>query len=616
MKKIFTLFFGAIAAITFAQGGAQISLEENLDLGIFSVISGTQSDFFEVTFIVDMTDAVATGNIEFNPAIHNVYITGSQTGWDTPGSNQSWLLQPIYKNNSKAVYEWSEYWKSYNDWEVAGGETAGTNSLGEWTVINNKSGINNWGVSDFDFSNEGTDYGVIIFNPYFTSPPIDNTHPPVMGIKYAAFTQANLINDDKWLISPPLEVSALSVLSFWAKSITSKWGLERMKVLVSSSGANVEEFVQISEGDYIEVPDEWTEYTYNLGTYAGQTIHFAIQYVSYDAFFLFLDNFKVSCIGDLPNSNQYSITLMLEAGEYDYKYFFIEDNPTWDMGEWAGEPNRTINVTDNMVVYDYWGVKKAATIISTTVSNISQTDAISGGNVIDDGGEFVTAKGIVWGTSHYPSVSMNQGITIDGSGTGYFSSNLTGLSPKTTYFVRAYATNSSGTSYGNQFSFTTLDIAHPPTVYTYNVSNTSLNTSESGGDVTNDGDAFVTSKGVVWGTFQNPTLDSNNGITNDGTGFGPFKSILVGLTPYTTYYVRAYAINRAGISYGIQRSFISSLLNNIEENVDYDVIIYPNPFTNELSIHSIGGLIKIEIFSVDGKKIYEITKKWGKGFLY
>ncbi len=95
-------------------------------------------------------------------------------------------------------------------------------------------------------------------------------------------------------------------------------------------------------------------------------------------------------------------------------------------------------------------------LFTTTVSNVTATSATTGGDVTQDGGTLVTARGVAYGTSSSPTTSGL--ITNDGTGTGTFTSNLTGLSPSTTYYVRAYATNSVGTAYGNELTFTTLAI--------------------------------------------------------------------------------------------------------------------------------------------------------------
>jgi uncharacterized protein (TIGR02145 family) len=92
-------------------------------------------------------------------------------------------------------------------------------------------------------------------------------------------------------------------------------------------------------------------------------------------------------------------------------------------------------------------------VSTTTVSGIIDTSAITGGDVAQDGGAPVIARGVAYGTSSSPTTSGF--ITNDGTGTGVFTSTLTGLTPSTTYYVRAYATNSVGTAYGNEVNFTT-----------------------------------------------------------------------------------------------------------------------------------------------------------------
>lgn len=94
------------------------------------------------------------------------------------------------------------------------------------------------------------------------------------------------------------------------------------------------------------------------------------------------------------------------------------------------------------------------TVTTSAVSGVAKTTAGVGGNVTSDGGNAVTARGVVWSTTENPTISGNK--SIDGSGTGSFISNISGLTANTTYYLRAYATNSVGTAYGNQISFTTI----------------------------------------------------------------------------------------------------------------------------------------------------------------
>jgi uncharacterized protein (TIGR02145 family) len=92
-------------------------------------------------------------------------------------------------------------------------------------------------------------------------------------------------------------------------------------------------------------------------------------------------------------------------------------------------------------------------ITTDDVTAITQTTAISGGNITSDGGDSVTVRGVCWSTN--PNPVFNDDHTSDGSSIGSFVSNVSGLTPTTTYYIRAYATNSAGTSYGKELTFIT-----------------------------------------------------------------------------------------------------------------------------------------------------------------
>ena len=191
------------------------------------------------------------------------------------------------------------------------------------------------------------------------------------------------------------------------------------------------------------------------------------------------------------------------------------------------------------------------TVTTADLSNILTTSATSGGNVTSDGGSAVTARGVVWSTSTSPTITLTT-KTIDGSGPGTFVSSITSLTAGKTYYVRAYATNSIGTSYGAELSFSAK--ALPASVSTNSISNITATTATSGGNVTSEGGGSVTARGVVWGTSSGPTIALAT-KTTDGTGFGAFTSSLTSLKPATTYYFRAYATNSSGTSYGAETSF-------------------------------------------------------------
>jgi hypothetical protein len=92
-------------------------------------------------------------------------------------------------------------------------------------------------------------------------------------------------------------------------------------------------------------------------------------------------------------------------------------------------------------------------VATTAVSSVTINSAISGGNIINDGGGIIIARGVCWSTSPNPTISDNK--TTDGTGTGIFTSYITGLTNNTTYYLRAYVSNTSFTAYGNEESFST-----------------------------------------------------------------------------------------------------------------------------------------------------------------
>ena len=190
------------------------------------------------------------------------------------------------------------------------------------------------------------------------------------------------------------------------------------------------------------------------------------------------------------------------------------------------------------------------TVVTSSVSDITNNTAVCGGEVTADGGSPVTVRGVCWSTSPYPTV--NDAHTTDDAGIGSFTSNLTGLAPNTTYYVRAYATNSQGTRYGLTEVFTTPTLSLP-IVTTFSVSDITYTTAVCGGEVTSEGDAPVTERGICWTTNGYPTVNDNHIAV--GSGLGSFSVTLTGLDTATSYNVRAYAISSAGTVYGELRLF-------------------------------------------------------------
>ncbi|MFA6128768.1 MAG: hypothetical protein WC699_15825 [Bacteroidales bacterium] len=187
-------------------------------------------------------------------------------------------------------------------------------------------------------------------------------------------------------------------------------------------------------------------------------------------------------------------------------------------------------------------------------TSITNNTATAGGYISYDNTLAITQRGICWATTPNPTTANSKATS--GTGTGSFSVGITGLSSGSTYYVRLYATNSAGTAYASQISFTTLSITVPTVSSTTSVTSITMTSAASGGNVSSDGGATVTERGICWNTAGTPTI-SNSKQTASGTT-GTFSANLPGLTAGTTYYVRAYATNSQGTAYAAQVSFATT----------------------------------------------------------
>jgi len=147
----------------------------------------------------------------------------------------------------------------------------------------------------------------------------------------------------------------------------------------------------------------------------------------------------ISCLCDQSTRPPYTPEKWMEES-MPPKEYYRKDDKKWVHILYEGDPKLML-----------W--KDVCAVETTPITNITQITATGGGNVITDGGLIVTVRGVCWSTSTKPT--LNDSFTIDNSGMGEFVSNLSELTPKTLYYVRAYATNHDGTFYGNQEQFTT-----------------------------------------------------------------------------------------------------------------------------------------------------------------
>jgi len=186
-------------------------------------------------------------------------------------------------------------------------------------------------------------------------------------------------------------------------------------------------------------------------------------------------------------------------------------------------------------------------VTTNAASSVSSSTAVVGGNVTASGGATVTARGVAYSTSSNPTSGVSSG-----SGTGSFSETISGLTPGTLYYARAYATNSVGTNYGPQVSFTTQNFT-PPSVTTNSTTSIERTTATFNGNVSSTGGQNVSAG------FQVSTNSSFSGATSvtstNSMGTGNFSYAYSGLTGSTLYYVRAWASNNGGTTYASSTSF-------------------------------------------------------------
>jgi uncharacterized protein (TIGR02145 family) len=292
-----------------------------------------------------------------------------------------------------------------------------------------------------------------------------------------------------------------------------------------------------------------------------------IVFISIGIAIAFTDGFAGNC-GDANNDGKVNVGDAI----YLINYVFKSGPPPNPIQSGDVNSDTRVNVADvvyliNYVFKDGLAPDCISKPILTTagVSAITQTTAECGGTITSDGGAAITSRGVCWSTNPLPTVADSK--TTDGTGIGSFASSLIGLTGNTYYYVRAYATNAIGTEYGTPVLFETLPVV--PVVTTAEVSGIKSRTARCGGNITSDGGAAVSDRGVCWSINPSPTVADSK--TSDGTGIGSFSSYIDGLTGSTIYYIRGYATNSAGTGYGDQVSFTTLVANTV---MDIDGNIY------------------------------------------
>ena len=184
---------------------------------------------------------------------------------------------------------------------------------------------------------------------------------------------------------------------------------------------------------------------------------------------------------------------------------------------------------------------------TSSISDITYTGATISCSIVSDGNGDISSRGICYSVDTLPTCESGTKKTTSVS-TNEFTVALSNLQPGVTYHVRAFAQNVMGIAYGEDMTFTTKAYS-VPTVTTTNGSSITYKTFTSGGRIVDNGGQNVTSQGICYSPLPNPTID-NTKKTASRKSDGSFTCSLTGLEIGTIYYVRAYAINAAGVGYG------------------------------------------------------------------
>jgi uncharacterized protein (TIGR02145 family) len=209
-------------------------------------------------------------------------------------------------------------------------------------------------------------------------------------------------------------------------------------------------------------------------------------------------------------------------------------------------------------------------IVQTTpVDSVMSSSAACGGKIVDRSDMVILSRGVCFSTS--PNPTLQDKYTVEGGGSGTFSSNVMDLQPNTTYYVRAYATYRLGTTYGNEYQFTTLKDFPLVTTDTVVLSLSHTSVLLSGKILSNGGDS-ITEIGICWSLNPNPTIHDFV-KTSDSIKLDDFSVEVDNLGP-NTYYARAYAINSVGEGYGDVISFTIERILPIVTTADVTDIQY------------------------------------------
>ena len=237
-----------------------------------------------------------------------------------------------------------------------------------------------------------------------------------------------------------------------------------------------------------------------------------------------------------------------------------------DVGDYNGTVIFTVsNMSESIPVRMNIPVKEKPVVSTISVDDITYNSAYLKGAIVKLGSAAVSKHGFCWSEKQMPTIDDESTCNLgDCNKPTDFSFKALNLNPSTTYYVRAYAENGEGVSYGDQLTFTTSGTPKLAVVFTSDVTEISDSQASVAGRIDNLGNVDkILQYGHVWNKTGNPTINDSKSELGSTNKAASYKSVLSGLNPSTTYHVRAYATNSVGTAYGEEITFRTSSSNEI-----------------------------------------------------
>ncbi|MDR4988864.1 MAG: T9SS type A sorting domain-containing protein [Bacteroidales bacterium] len=323
------------------------------DLGMFPHVepaddNGDPDDTFMVTFNVDMTGAVASSGLEFDPELHRVFMAGNfpDAEWNEPGSNEDLELHMVTAKTKTAVEVY------YEDFD--GGLPDGWENI----VISGPDGFPGW-----EWTTTGAAYGGTL-----ESTTAGNGYMKLDSDAHGAPGSP----EEADLITPSIDLSnAVSDVMLSVEHMARTYGAAEIRIYISTDDFESQTMIYEWQGgeqhsyntDDGERPDPAVvvdEFDITDLAAGHDNVKIKFNWIGDWDYWWLIDDVRIMAVVEDDNGEpgeewHYTLTLELPAGDYMYKYFIVADDPSWANGEWDGDPNREISVDEDKVVDDVWG---------------------------------------------------------------------------------------------------------------------------------------------------------------------------------------------------------------------------------------------------------------------